>query len=364
MKIKNIQAALNAQYAERDEVVEGLIIAMIARQHALLIGPPGTGKSALVSDLTSRITGANYFQWLLTRFSVPEELFGPVLLSELENGVYKRNTTNKLPEAHVAYLDEIFKGNSAILNALLTLINERIFYNNGGIVKSPLMSLIGSSNEYPEEGEGLEALFDRFLLRFEVDYIGEEKSFVSMLKGSSSVQADMTIEELFQLQFFSDTVTITDVVFETLARIRSELKDEGIHPSDRRFKQSLSVIRAKAVLEGRDQAIQEDVLILKNSLWERPEQRGKVSEIVRKHAQDAVKTIVEDALKTADEIIKDLQTNSSTDETIEAARKLKMISQDLANAKTRYPEKEQYIANAIAEIENKAKEIAERALEV
>src|SRR5690606_20606604 len=124
---------------------------------------------------------SNYFQWLLTRFSTPEELFGPVSLAELEKGVYKRNTANKLPEAHFVFLDEIFKANSAILNSLLTLINERIFYNNGGIVHSPLISVIGASNEYPED-ENLEALFDRFLLRFELDYIQQDSHFLSMLK--------------------------------------------------------------------------------------------------------------------------------------------------------------------------------------
>lgn len=364
MKIKDIQNALNSQYIERESVIEGLIVALIARQHALLIGPPGTGKSLLVSDLTSRITDANYFQWLLTRFSTPEELFGPLSLKDLEQGVYKRNTNAKLPEAHVSYLDEIFKGNSAILNALLTLINERIFYNNGGIVMSPLMSLIGSSNEYPEEGEGLEALFDRFLIRFEVDYIGEANSFVSMLKGTSPIKADISIEELYQLQFFSDTVTIPDEVYELLARIRNDLKDEGIHPSDRRFKQSLSVIRAKATLEGRDHVIQEDVMILKNSLWERPEQRVKVADIVRKHAQDEVKTAVESAMAQVDEILADLQNETSSEQIIEAARKLKMISNDLEKLKKSYPLKEHLINPAILVIEGKAKEIATQALGV
>lgn len=146
---------------EREKEVEALLISLLSRQHMLMIGPAGTGKSALSAELAKIVQGASYFQWLLTRFSTPEELFGPVSLKELEQGVYKRNTAGKLPEAHICFLDECFKSNSAILNSLLTLINERLFYNNGQPIQTPLMTIVGSSNEYPEEDEGLEALFDR-----------------------------------------------------------------------------------------------------------------------------------------------------------------------------------------------------------
>ncbi|EES72382.1 ATPase family associated with various cellular activities (AAA) [Paenibacillus sp. oral taxon 786 str. D14] len=364
MKIKDIQLALNNQYAEREEVIEGLMVAMIARQHALLIGPPGTGKSALVSDLTKRITGANYFQWLLTRFSTPEELFGPVSLKDLEQGVYKRNTTGKLPEAHTSFLDEIFKANSAILNALLTLINERVFYNNGAPAQVPLMSLIGSSNEYPEEGEGLEALFDRFLLRYEVDYIGEDQSFISMLKGSAPSTADMSIDELFELQFFSDTVTIPDEVFDALSKIRRELMDEGIRPSDRRFKQVLAVIRAKAVLAGRDYAELEDLMILKHSLWEKPEQRDKVAKIVRNHAQDAVKTRVEEIKDEAADILNILeQSNNSTDMAVESTKKLKSLVNELKKLQKDNPNRPE-VEQAIALVQKSLKDIASQVLGV
>ena len=363
MKIKAIQNALNQQFAERDEVIEGLIVALIARQHCLLIGPPGTGKSALVADLTKRITGANYFQWLLTRFSTPEELFGPVSLKELEQGVYKRNTAGKLPEAHLGFVDEIFKANSAILNSLLTLINERLFYNNGQPVHVPLMTLVGASNEYPEEGEGLEALFDRFLLRFEVGYIGEEQSFLSMLKDTQSVPADMTIDELYELQFFSDTVTIPDEVYITLANIRRELKDEGIRPSDRRFKQSLSVIRAKAVLEGRGQAVVEDILILKNSLWERPEQRDKVAGIVKKHAQDPVKTKLDEVRDEMRSILESVTKNNTPEQAVEATKKLKMLVSDLQNLNQYYPDRKE-IDNAIQAIQKSLEKIASQVLGV
>lgn len=330
MKIWDVVKQLNTEFAEREEVIEGLVIALIARQHALLIGPPGTGKSALVTEVIRRITGAKHFQWLLTRFSTPEELFGPVSLQELEQGVYKRNTVGKLPEAHTSFLDEIFKANSAILNALLTLINERLFYNDSAPTMVPLISLVGSSNEYPEEGEGLEALFDRFLLRFEVNYIGEDRAFVDMLKSQTSLPVNMTMEDLYQLQSLSDTVTISDAMYDNLSQIRSELRDQGIQPSDRRFKQILSILRAKAVLAGRTSVVEEDLLILKHSLWEMPDQQDKVAKIIRLHAQDAIKTKVEDALSEVADVLHNLKKEGdTTDAALEAIKKIKSIAADL-----------------------------------
>lgn len=342
--MKAILSALSGMYAEREEIIEGLLVALIARQHVLLIGPPGTGKSALVADLTSRITGANYFQWLLTRFSTPEELFGPVSLKELEQGIYKRNTAGKLPEAHISFLDEIFKSNSAILNSLLTLINERLFYNNGHPVQVPLMTLVGASNEYPEEGEGLEALFDRFLLRFEVDYVGEDKSFIAMMKGSAPVQGDVSLETLTEMQFYSDMATVPDEVFDALAKIRTELRDEGIRPSDRRFKQALSILRAKAVLDGRDRVLREDILILKNSLWERPDQQSKTVEIVKKHAQDFVQRMIEDVNLQLKEIMESVANDDSAENAVEATKKLKMLRQDLKKVEEQYPARTEIIS--------------------
>ena len=156
-KINNWVKYLSYKYVEREEIIKSLYLSMVARQHCLLVGPPGTGKSALVMDVSNSVKEINYFQWLLGRFTTPEELFGPVSLSELEKGNYKRDTDHKMPMAHLIFLDEIFKSNSAILNALLTLINERLFYNNGVPTKTSLISVIGASNEYPEE-DGLEAL--------------------------------------------------------------------------------------------------------------------------------------------------------------------------------------------------------------
>ena len=293
MKLQHIEQALNDKFYDRGQEIEALLIAILSKQHILFIGPAGTGKSALSSMLGEIVADSRYFQHLLTPFSTPEELFGVLSIKDLEQGIYKRNISGMLPEANFAFIDEIFKANSAILNSLLTLINERIYYNNGIPIASPLMTLVGSSNEYIEEGEGLEALFDRFLLRYEVTYIKNDEQFISMLKDHRDVKVpNLTLQELVQHQTRVKNVAIPDEIYTTIAKIRMNLKDEGITPSDRRFKQALSIIRAKAYLCGRFEVQRSDLAILSHSLWEKVEQRPITLEIINKTVFDTVEEFI------------------------------------------------------------------------
>lgn len=361
-KLQEIKDYLNQKYVEREKEIEAILIALLSRQHVLLIGSPGTGKSALVSELGKIFNGVNYFQWLLTRFSTPEELFGPLSIKALEQGVYERNTFGKLPEAHIAFLDEIFKANSAILNSLLTLINERIFYNNGGIVQSPLITIVGSSNEYPEEGEGLEALFDRFLLRFEVDYIKNEQSFIQMLQGNNQFlqPPTMTLDELAQLQFFVYMVNVPSEVYHKLAEIRIELFNEGIRPSDRRFKQSISVLKAKAFLEGRQSVQVDDIRILENALWENPSHKDIVSKIIQSLAKDEltepltnINNLINQIEKTKDSL--------SQETALRSTKELKTSIDYLRQLEAKFPDREE-IKKLINKIELLRQELAQKVL--
>ena len=292
-RLQQIQQCLNRKFYDRETEVEALMTALLSRQHILFIGPAGTGKSALSSMLGEIIEGSRYFQHLLTPFSTPEELFGVLSLKDLEQGIYRRNTSGMLPESHFSFIDEIFKANSAILNSLLTLINERVFYNNGVPIPSPLMTLVGSSNEYIEEGEGLEALFDRFLLRYEVDYIREEESFISMLKDDKEITVPrLTLEELLHHQERAAAVRIPDAIYQTMAKIRTKLRDEGIRPSDRRYKQSLSLLRAKAYLDGRFEVNRSDMAILTHVLWETVDQKEKTREILHEIVHDTLEAFI------------------------------------------------------------------------
>jgi MoxR-like ATPase len=364
-KLEEIKNALNAKFFEREKEVEGILVALLSRQHMLMIGPAGTAKSALSVELAKIVQGTEYFQWLLTRFSTPEEVFGPLSLKDLEQGVYKRNTATKMPEANLVFLDEIFKANSAILNSLLTLINERLFYNNGTPVKVPLMSVIGASNEYPEEGEGLEALFDRFLLRFELDYIADEMNFVSMMRstGQNQVMPSMPMDELVQLQFFTDMVTIPDEVYETLSKIRNELRDEGIRPSDSRFKQSLSVLQAKALINQRQVVKVDDIVILENALWETVDQKDNVSLIVRSHAQDVVTRKLDTIGEEVSEIYSSMQTDASTDAGMEATQKLKSLVADLNKLKKHNQSRDADIDSLLDKVKAMQQEILDSILE-
>ncbi|WP_193065144.1 AAA family ATPase [Oceanobacillus oncorhynchi] len=361
-KLKEIKDALNNKFIERDKEIEAILIALLSRQHMLMIGPAGTGKSALSAELSNIIDGSSYFQWLLTKFSTPEELFGPLSLKELENGVYKRNVKSKMPEAHIVFLDEIFKANSAILNSLLTLINERLFYNNSQPVSSPLMTVVGSSNEYPEEDEGLEALFDRFLLRFEIDYIGDESNFISMLKGQGQNQTmpSMTLKELENLQFLCDMVMIPDEVYEALSAMRIDLKDQAIHPSDRRFKQSLSILQAKALTEQRQEVKLKDLLVLEHTLWENVDQKVKVSEIVQNRALDVVSKKILEVETDVDSVMAamDDPNQDKTEIVLEANKKIQTMLKELKELKTSHPSRSE-IDVTISKIQGKQREISE-----
>ncbi len=281
-KLKKIRTDLKTRYLERDDVIDGAFCALLTGSHLLLIGPPGTAKSQLANELCRKIAGAQYFQWLLTKFTTPEELFGAVSLRGLENDEYRRVTAGKLPEAHIAFLDEVFKASSSILNTLLTIMNERIFYNGTEKVKIPLISLFGASNELPSEEDELEALYDRFLLRYVVDYIREDFRFLKMLntEADKSDEGVITADELNTCKTETEKVKLPPNMLKLISRIRKDLRKKGIIPSDRRYKQSVSLLKARAYLEGRSEVSEEDLRFLENVLWRDPGEKTEVQSVI------------------------------------------------------------------------------------
>jgi len=294
-RLQRIRDELGQAFLERTDVIDGALTALLAGQHVLLIGPPGTAKSMLADELCRRLDGASYFQWLLTKFTTPEELFGAVSLRALESDDYRRVTTHKLPEAHIAFLDEVFKANSSILNSILTVLNERRFHNGREIVDVPLITLFGASNELPEEDE-LQALYDRFLLRFLVGYIADDFKFLRMLHGkAASARTTLTLSDLRQLQQAVHGVVVPQHVFGALADIRRELGRKQLVASDRRYRHCVALLQAHAYLLGRDTVGEEDVFFLENVLWHDPKERDEVRATIHQQLrgyEDEVKALL------------------------------------------------------------------------
>ena len=280
-KLLALRDELRQTFLERGELIDGALAALLSAQNLLIIGPPGTAKSMLADELCRRIEGANYFQWLLTRFTAPEELFGAVSLKGLEQDDYRRVTTRKLPEAHIAFLDEVFKANSSILNSILSVINERRFHNGQHVHDVPLITLFGASNELPEDDE-LTALYDRFLLRFVVGYIEEDYRFLRMLEAPpQEARVSLTLEDLHQMQREADAQTVPGHVRRTMAEIRRQLGKKQIVASDRRYRQSLALMKAHSYLAGDTQVSDQSLLFLEHVLWREPSERADVGATIR-----------------------------------------------------------------------------------
>lgn len=284
-KVLALRASLQGAFCERDREIDSLVIAALAREHILLLGPPGTAKSELARAFSGAIQGATHFEWLMSRFSTPEELFGPVSLSALKADKFTRVTTGKLPEAHTAFIDEIFKANSAVLNSMLSVINERVFHNNGHPVSVPLLTCVAASNELPESAE-LGALWDRFMLRHWVDYTQNPDSFASIISGGVSLRSTATISlsEWDQARAEVSSVAFPRAVIDALFRLRAELSKEGVVASDRRWRKCANLMRAAAWLDGLSEVSAEHIAVLIPSLWNTPDQVAKVAGACSKFA--------------------------------------------------------------------------------
>ncbi len=282
IKLQALREELNQTFLERESIIDGLLALYIARQHGLLLGPPGTGKSALVSAASQVFSGAQYFQWLLTKFTTPEEIFGPYSIRALQQDRFERLTTNYLPTAHVAFLDEIFKANSAILNALLTLLNERLFYNNGVPTPSPLITCIGASNELPEGAE-LAALYDRFTLRYWVGYVQDTDCLKQILLSRLTLlQTRVSLDKLTLMQQEAAQLDIPAPVVDGLITIKDQLETENLVASDRRWKQILRLLQAYAYIQGDAAVSEEHFDLLPDCLWSKPQDRQMIQRIVAK----------------------------------------------------------------------------------
>ena len=299
-KIADATRALERGLVERETETRLLLLAACCGEHLLLLGPPGTAKSELGRRLSALCEGGSFFERLLTRFSVPEELFGPLSMKGLEKDEYVRKIDGYLPTANVAFVDEIFKANSAILNSLLTILNERLFDNGSERVEVPLLCMVGASNELPESEE-LDALYDRFLLRSSVEQVsvgglsellslGGEAAIGSK-SGAASAEVSLKPEDFANIRYeAAANTTVPPNVIELISDLRTFLQDKcepPVYVSDRRLLKAVQLLRVAAYTNDRAEVSEFDVLLLTNVLWQRPSEAVLIKDwILERLAQD------------------------------------------------------------------------------
>lgn len=280
-KILEIKSTFMDYFKEREAEINGSLLAVLSGENLLFLGPPGTAKTQLAKNICQLIEGGNFFSYLLTSFSTPEEIFGPLSLKALEEDEFRRKIDGCLPTAHVALLDEIFKASSAILNSLLTILNEHKYHNGKEIVDLPLLSVFGASNELPEEDESLEALYDRFLFRYRLTYIQDEDNFKDLLFRSPEdfePLIKIPVSAIYELRERAKKVPVDADVEEIVTELRRNLQLQEIEVSDRRWKKVIQVLKLAACSGECSRVNRTTVLLLQHMLWNSPEEK----EFIRK----------------------------------------------------------------------------------
>lgn len=288
-KLNNVLRFVKETFVGKDEIIDLLGICLLAKENAFLLGPPGTAKSAIVRQLSLCIKDGKNFEYLLTRFTEPNEIFGPFDIRKLKEGELVTNTEGMMPEASMVFLDEIFNANSAILNSLLTALNERTFRRGKETKKLPALMFVGASNQLPED-ESLNALLDRFLVRVQCDYVDTDLMEEVLLAGwnmenkTTRERPGILPAEIIELQQLSKCVDLAPIRKEYVSLVHS-LRNTGIKVSDRRAVKIQNLIAASATMCNRTVAEKSDFWVLKY-IWDTEEQiellAGIIDSIIEK----------------------------------------------------------------------------------
>ena len=296
-RIEELLQAINKGIYEKETELSLSLLAALAGESVILLGPPGVAKSMVARRLKLAFDGASSFEYLMSRFSTPDEIFGPVSISKLKDSdKYERNTEGYLPTADVVFLDEIWKAGPAIQNTLLTVINEKLFRNGDTEVHLPLKLLLAASNELPTQGEGLEALWDRFIIRIECGNIKDVSLFNAMLL-DNTVDDDIEVKDGLQitdeeynnwdkainmLAVSEEVLRVINVIRKSLGSVTIAQTDErhNVYVSDRRWKKIVRLLRTSAFVHDRNEVTADDLLPIYNCLWQEPEECEGIRAIV------------------------------------------------------------------------------------
>lgn len=271
-KLLRLEQELNQIFLERSDLIRIILLSLLTRQHTLIFGKPGAAKSSLVRTIASAISGG-CFQVQLGKDTTTDQLFGPIKVSELPNDRLCRAYQNFMPGKPLAFLDEIDKANSVILNALYTAMEERLFLNDGEMCAMPLISLFGAANNIAQlQTEALSPLLDRFLFRIEVDWMQSDANFLEFVRRRATgdrpfLTTVLSVAELQQMQAAIGSIEFPVESQEAVARLRKELASEDVCASDRRWGNCIDLLQATAYLNGNSEVSGADFTILKHVLW-------------------------------------------------------------------------------------------------
>ena len=290
-KFVTTRKELSSALIERDGEVDVVLTALICNEHPLLVGEPGTAQSLLLDSLMAWTSGRR-FTALMTKFTTPDEVFGPISVQGLKEDMYRRVTTGKMPEAHLAFLDEVFKASSAILNTLLRVLNERVFEDgDGSLAKVPLLLCLAASNEWPDPQEGgkeLAAVYDRFLFRRTVRPILSRAGRQRLLwvrDHAPKLSTSITPEEVHEARADALSLPWSEEGKQALEAVLEGLAKEGIRPGDRRQFKAVSAAQAFAYLNGAAEVEPEHLEILASVLWDDPvEQPERCASVIARVA--------------------------------------------------------------------------------
>ena len=301
-RIAGIINRLNNGMHEREETIAVSLLAALAGQNAFLLGPPGTAKSLIARRIAcafaEKESDIKFFAYLMQRFSTPDEVFGPISVQKLKEDTYFRQTDRFLPWAEFAFLDEIWKASPAILNTLLTIVNERIFRNGATEDRVSLKALIAASNETPPDGQGLEALYDRFIVRLHVPQMRDPENFKNLL-ASSQVKDSVDVGDLAistkewdKWRKDIQNVKLSPETTKVVMLVKNELdknagKKSGVYVSDRRWQKAMLIVKAAAFFCDRHQTNLADALLLRHCLWTTDKNRDAVIKIVEKAVKES-----------------------------------------------------------------------------
>jgi MoxR-like ATPase len=291
---------LNTEHVERHAEIDCVMLALVSRSTLFLLSEPGLAKSQLFRRLAMRISDVEFFGLHLDAFSTPDDVFGPRSLKAMQDGRWERETDGTLVTAQLAFLDEIFKANGSLLNALLLALHERLFRQGRHVLAMPWGTLFAAANEIPAEG-ALAALYDRLLIRRQVRRIQDTGSFVKMLQIELDPKPPTVLSwaDVTAAQEAAAELPVQPEVFDAMAKIRAELADKRVYPTDRRFRQSVGVVKAQAWLDGAAAAEPEHLTCLYDILWDRPEQISTVASVVD--------SVVEPMVRELDALLRGLE---------------------------------------------------------